>query len=324
MRSDEMKSKSMIIAAIAASSMAFSFTPANAGPERDGASEVAALVNEVAPRQGTLRTPVAHTEGVSVVNAGRSSVPLDGKSPIEVAGGPEGLPIKVSLPSEVDVYEGETAADGTVVFEGRGNSADAAIQILDNDSVKLHTVLSSPKSGTTFSYSFAKGLVVEPGHDGGAYLVRPLADGESEIVAEIAPPWARDASGAAVATDYEFDGNRIIQKIYPTAEAEYPIVADPKVSYGWGIYYHFNRAETKTLAGYGLGGTTATVAGCAALGALAAGLGAIIAGATCAYAAGPFFYNAGVAENSSPKRCVYGVARGPVILSGTYRDSRCY
>lgn len=65
-------------------------------------------------------------------------------------------------------------------------------------------------------------------------------------------PWAVDANGNEVPTRYEIDGDAITQVIEPTASTAYPVVADPKFTWGWitGTAY-FNRQETGWLCAFG-------------------------------------------------------------------------
>lgn len=54
-----------------------------------------------------------------------------------------------------------------------------------------------------------------------------------ETIAEIAAPWAVDASGAIVPTHYTVDGDTIVQTVVTTAETAFPVVADP--SWTWWV-----------------------------------------------------------------------------------------
>ncbi|MDZ7914293.1 MAG: hypothetical protein U5O16_21025 [Rhodococcus sp. (in: high G+C Gram-positive bacteria)] len=67
---------------------------------------------------------------------------------------------------------------------------------------------------------------------GGRMLENPdgsvsILDADGNTVSTIDAPWAYDAAGRPVRTDYEVDGDTIVQKIYPAADSIYPIVADP-------------------------------------------------------------------------------------------------
>lgn len=78
----------------------------------------------------------------------------------------------------------------------------------------------------------------------------------------------------------------------------------------------FNRAETATIAAGGWGGV---------VGSFTCGIMAPV----CAVASGALAYNAGVAQNSNPKRCVQVTATNPGIIPGiiwwvdTYAGGPC-
>lgn len=56
----------------------------------------------------------------------------------------------------------------------------------------------------------------------------------STVVGTIEQPWAIDAEGKHVETFYTIDGNDIVQHI--DSHAAFPVIADPKVTFGWGVY----------------------------------------------------------------------------------------
>ena len=62
-------------------------------------------------------------------------------------------------------------------------------------------------------------------------------------------PWAVDAAGEPVATDFRIEGDTLIQTVYFDENASFPIIADP--DFGgewWGWYWQATRAETQQLA----------------------------------------------------------------------------
>lgn len=87
--------------------------------------------------------------------------------------------------------------------------------------------------------------------------------------------------------------------------------------------------ETRTLESYGIAGGVAATSGCTWVdGKFASTAGSHLRGATClAWIAG-LVWTAGVAEDSSAKRCASSVWRpGPgavgTVASGTHKDNRC-
>jgi len=94
-----------------------------------------------------------------------------------------------------------------------------------------------------------------------------------------------------------------------------------------GLYLHFNKAETETLASGGWGATFLS-GSCAAAASPAGAVVAAGVGLACFATFGAIVYNAGVAKNSTPEKCVYvkwtpGPGAAGVMVSGTYRDKRC-
>jgi hypothetical protein len=72
-------------------------------------------------------------------------------------------------------------------------------------------------------------------------------------IGTVAAPWAFDAQGRAVATEYIVRGGSLVQVVTPDAETVYPIVADPSVRLdGLKIIVTFNSAETANIARQGL------------------------------------------------------------------------
>ncbi|MDK1475280.1 hypothetical protein QNO07_17960 [Streptomyces sp. 549] len=78
---------------------------------------------------------------------------------------------------------------------------------------------------------------------------RNVGDGVHLTVGAIEAPWARDADGRPVETSYELQGEKLVQTVVPDAETNFPVVADPKFT--WGIVTgtaYFNKKETKAVA----------------------------------------------------------------------------
>lgn len=230
--------------------------------------------------------------------------------------------VAVSLPELRGARAAKVAEDGTVTYSSREN-ATLAVQSL-TDGVRFLTVLDGKGAPTAYEYTFEVGddLALSPRPDGGIDFI----DNDSVAVARIDAPWAYDARGMAVPTHYEVSGTTVIQHVdHLSSDFAYPITADPKYSWGWGFYVHFNRAETKTIATMGWGVAVLSTACGAAGSALAPGVGTAVGIAMCAAVAGTIVYRAGTAQNSKPKRCLYlqFTAPGSPPASGTYKDNRC-
>lgn len=98
--------------------------------------------------------------------------------------------------------------------------------------------------------------------DGSVVLSREVSPGV-RMTAGIAPPWAKDASGRSLSTWYVLDSSRrLLTQHVDTSGATYPIAADPRLTYGWGIYLNVTGAEAKAIgsAVIAMGGAGAVVA----------------------------------------------------------------
>lgn len=113
-----------------------------------------------------------------------------------------------------------------------------------------------------------------------------VSDTEGNPVNYFSAPWARDAEGRYLPTNYTVNGNVITQHI-DTSGATYPVVADPTSGCGLGwCSVYFNRAETNGVAAGGPYAATAISAACALANPIAGGACAIATGAIVAFAAG--------------------------------------
>lgn len=72
-------------------------------------------------------------------------------------------------------------------------------------------------------------------------------DGASLSLGTIEAPWAKDATGRAVRTSYSLEGDTIVQHIHGK-DIKYPVVADPGLTFGVGVYLNMFGAEVNTIA----------------------------------------------------------------------------
>jgi hypothetical protein len=113
--------------------------------------------------------------------------------------------------------------------------------------------------------------------DGSVVLASEASPGV-RLTAEIAPPWAKDAHGRSLPTWYALDSSgRVLTQHVDTEGATYPIAADPRLTFGWGVYLNVTGAEAKAIATalIAAGGTAAIVA-CSGLGKLPLIVGRVV------------------------------------------------
>jgi hypothetical protein len=123
-------------------------------------------------------------------------------------------------------------------------------------------------------------------HADGSVVLSMGASPDVRLTAKIAPPWAKDASGRSLPTWYVLDASRrVLTQHVDTAGATYPVVADPRLTYGWGVYLNVTGAEAKAIGSAALAvGGGLNVAICLgkvlphALGSLAAMLCTVVGG----------------------------------------------
>ncbi|MFC8192758.1 hypothetical protein ACFUMH_13965 [Cellulomonas sp. NPDC057328] len=153
-----------------------------------------------------------------------------------------------------------------MVYPGDGDTVDTAVQDL-GDSVRVQTILPDSQVDS-FSYEF-EGAIPVARADGGVDLVRAAAAPGGHfktIVAALDAPWAIDANGDDVRTAYQIAGQTVTQKVFVTSETAYPVVADPKMTFGVGIYLSLNTLEVRVLAlAVNSMATVSAAAGCVVL-----------------------------------------------------------
>ncbi len=266
----------------------------------------AQLIEEVAPSIGSPSLPILDQTGDSLA-VGATTAPVNSAGEISIAGGTD--PLIVQLPNEANVGAAQVAEDGTIVYPAEdGSAVDVAAQIVDEDKLRLQTVISSPADPHEFTYELGGGyLPIEAGD--GTFWVYRFNDAGSVDLFRIHDAWARDARGAEVDTHFEIDGNKLIQVVDAPSDAAYPLVADPtwewySAAYGAG----FNKAETRNLANAG-----AVTGFCALL------PGPF--GAACGVLGAQWFLQASLAAQANG--CIF-IAVVPAPLAIRYESANCY
>lgn len=320
-----------VVAVLSAAALVLMGTSASAAEDAtDAVTDVITAAADAAGQETTVvDTARSGTELVAQTEEGTVTVDATAGGQVTVDGGGNVEPISIGLPEEVVTGAAQTADDGSIIFEGVDPSTDVVVQVLD-DGTRIATVIGDAGAPTRYTYALDPGTVAHLEEDGSVSLTQEatltLPDtGETvtgpAMVGSIAAPWAVDAEGRPVPTHYEVNGSTVIQVVdHTTAGVTYPVVADPQFSRSWAnSYIWFNRAETKTIAGGGWGAATIT--------GLCTAAGGPGAGAACLLVTGSLVYTAGVAENSSPKRCVAVRFTDAIVVRYawvfTYTSSRC-
>ena len=193
---------------------------------------------------------------IATVDGTTVDVPKDADNGVKVASGSQ--QITINLPDASQAQNGTVTQNGVVAFPVNGNHANA-VQTDDAGGVRLIQVLNNQDAPEEFRYE----LDLPPGSsmakqaDGSIKITTP--QGESYIEA----PWAYDANGKKVWTQFFTDGVSGIDFIvnHWGEDVTYPITADPRwvqrTWYGANIV-HFTRSETyKISRGWTLSGILA-------------------------------------------------------------------
>ena len=239
-------------------------TVASASPDPDelSAKEDMAAVEEDEVPSGTKKTlPQQAPTSPSKDSSATGELFSNGRSLVATEFG--GVRITVSA-------EGATSSPRFLL---EGNALAAMRKAIGSDTAKVMRINDVGEGADYLASSDETGLSVlveiashESDHqhrfdiglpEGGMLI--PSEDGSIDVlgndrysIGTFEKPWALDANGNRIPTHYMVDGNSIIQVINADKSAAYPIIADPKFT--WGIVtgtVYFNKQETGWLCALG-------------------------------------------------------------------------
>ena len=123
------------------------------------------------------------------------SVPVDPAAGIVAQSPNSDTSITVGLPFSGDALSAEVEADGIVSYDNQNGSVTVPVVKADG-SIQINTVISNPEAPTRYDYplSLPEGASIADDGDGGF-----VVSDATQVIATIAPPWAKDANGVAVA-----------------------------------------------------------------------------------------------------------------------------
>lgn len=186
----------------------------------------------------------------------------------------------------VSSNEAAVTPDGTAVVIDSSGDFGFVTGINNRGTNSSYVVLNTPDAPESHSFVISHGNeVVNLALNADGTVT--VTDGAGVFVNYFSAPWAIDASGRALATWYEVDGNVITQHIN-TNNARFPVIADPSAECGIGwCSVYFNRSETHDIATARLAALGGAVAACSPGGPLVVAvctIGAAAIGATAIYA----------------------------------------
>jgi hypothetical protein len=155
--------------------------------------------------------------------------------------------VTIGLPYAAHAARAVKRGSGVVSYDN--NNGSSTVPIVQKDgSVQIDTVIHGASAPSRYSYSMdmPAGASMKIHSDGSAIATDPLG----APLFFVAAPWAKDATGAVVATHYEIVGNILTQVVDHNVQGvRYPVVADPKVTwFAWSATFKLTKAETKKVA----------------------------------------------------------------------------
>jgi hypothetical protein len=212
-------------------------------------------------------SPAARNGGLSLASRSSDvavSLPASGDGALTVGMG--GTQIGLGLPEAAQGREVRELADGRVAFVDAGSPVQVVSEQVDAVSARTLLVLNDSSAPAEYRFDLrvpaGSRLSLEAG--GGVDVL----NSRGRILARVAAPWAKDAAGQDVKTSYRIDGTTLVQTVKLTEHTKFPVVADPKLTYGFGVYLNLwgweANAYGPALGALLAGGTVVVCAGVSA------------------------------------------------------------
>ncbi|MGO4593862.1 hypothetical protein AB4Z18_08570 [Leifsonia sp. 2TAF2] len=241
------------------------------------ADDPLAAVQQATPQTANnaaqIATRATGQEAIDVTVAG-VDVALPVRAADGITLGAESDSISISLPFAVSSDPATVEKRGIVSYDN--NNGSTTVPVVTNDGVvQINTVITQSSGPTRYDYELS---IPDGGEIVAANCGFVVVDADGDPLANVAPPWAKDAEGNPVPTRYELNGNTLTQVVDFDAHTAFPVVADPAVTWlWWGRTIKYTKNETKQIASFASDGAAVSFA-CAIAGP-AAGLmcGAVIA-----------------------------------------------
>ena len=214
--------------------------------------------------------PIAAIEAVvpnvldNVSEAGEVAVELPADSAETLAFESNGVSVGIGLPNSEEAAPAVLEDAGIVSYDNGDGSTTVPLVKADG-AVQITTVIEGATAPIRYEYPLDlpdhARVALDPAGD------VSIVGADGSWIAGIAAPWAKDASGADVPTHFELSGTTLTQVVEHSDGFEYPVVADPLVSYctlgGWypAQCVKFTRSEVKAAANLvwaGAGAATTT------------------------------------------------------------------
>ncbi|MFI1950994.1 DUF4258 domain-containing protein [Streptomyces xinghaiensis] len=168
----------------------------------------------------TMGDGATRAEVPADAHAARIIVPATASGSVESAYGDD--VVRLGLPGATDA-PAAAGANGTVVYADADDDFDLAVQP-NRDGVRTLITLRDADAPTEYRFplDLPADAVTEQLEDGSILV----SQGE-EYLGTFDAPWAKDANGEAVPTDYRIEGGALVQTVRTGPNTAYPVVADP-------------------------------------------------------------------------------------------------
>jgi hypothetical protein len=194
---------------------------------QQAADRAGAQIENVSPATASGGPNLSSRNGHAAV-----SLPASGDGALTLGKGRTQIGLR--LPKAARGREAQKLSDGKVAFVNTASPVQVISEQVDATSARTLVVLNGPSAPTSYRFD----LQVPPGSrlslqtNGGVDVLNP----QGRILAQVAAPWAKDAAGQNVKTSYRIDGTSLVQNVKLTDHTQFPVIADPKLTYGFGVY----------------------------------------------------------------------------------------
>ena len=206
----------------------------------------AEVVENATSTLGIVSGAPSSTNAVVTHGDVRVAVPETPRGSVSVSAA-DGSTVAIGLPVADASSDAAVSPAGTVTY-GTAETGASAVQPLQ-DGVRILAVTAKPgPQEFRFPLDLPTGTALTPRADGGYDITQQVSEGVALVKGSIDAPWAKDATGAAVATHYRLEGSTLTQIVEPDASTVGAVVADPKLT--WGIVTgtaYLNKSETEQV-----------------------------------------------------------------------------
>ncbi|QNP71959.1 hypothetical protein IAG44_22780 [Streptomyces roseirectus] len=217
---------------------------AMADPVTDTGTTAAATIEKATGAQELLKgSGTLSADGAQVTLPTRADQPITATK----SGDTIALTLPATGPGPGPGTKDASSTSGTTVFAGHETAVTTAAQATTDGGFRALFTLENADAPRqqSFRLTLPDGASARTTAEGGLVVF----DSTGKILGGLETPWAKDANGVAVPTSYEVVGDTVTQTVAPGPSTAYPVVADPK--WTWGIIsgtVYFNKKETSHLA----------------------------------------------------------------------------